>query len=125
MENCIFCKIIEKKIPSYIIDEDDKLIVLLSLENHPLIVPKSHITDIFSLDNEIGALIMKKAIKIAKATKDGLNCDGIYLAQANGKAAGQDVFHYHLHLYPKWNNKEENHLAEKKEILVSKIKAKL
>lgn len=125
MDDCIFCKIIDRKVPSHIIDEDDNLIVFLSLENHPLIVPKSHTLDIFSLDDNTGALIMKKAIKIAKATKKGLGCDGIYLTQANGEAAGQDVFHYHLHLYPKWNDGREEHLAESKEILANKIKTEL
>ena len=107
MDNCTFCKIINRKIPSYIIDEDDNLIVFLSLENHPLVVPKKHIPDIFSLDDDTASLVMKKAVRISKATKDALASDGIYITQANGEAAGQDTFHYHLHVYPRWIDQRE------------------
>lgn len=104
MNNCVFCKIIDKKIPGFIIYEDDVLIVFLSRENHPLIVPKKHIPNIFELDDDTASVIMKKAIRIAKATKNALASDGIYITQTNGEAAGQDVFHYHMHIYPKWND---------------------
>jgi histidine triad (HIT) family protein len=107
MENCIFCKIIARKATGYILDESEYVIVFLSKENHPLIVPKIHITDIYSLDNELGAEIMKESIKIAKAVKQSLNCDGVYVTQANEPAAGQDVFHYHMHIYPRWNDGRE------------------
>lgn len=79
----------------------------MSLENHPLIVPKKHIVDIYSLDDELGAEIMREAIKIAKAVKRGLKCDGVYVTQANESAAGQDVFHYHMHIYPRWNDSRQ------------------
>ena len=101
---CVFCKLIKRKRPAFIVDEDDDLIVFLSLENHPLIVPKKHFQDIFSLDDDTAAKIIKKAVRIATATKDALRCDGIYLTQANGRAAGQDVFHYHMHVYPRWSS---------------------
>lgn len=107
MENCTFCKIIDRKIPGHILAENDNVIVFLSLENHPLIVPKKHIPDIYSLDNELGAEIMKESIKIAKAVKQGLKCDGVYVTQANEPAAGQDVFHYHMHIYPRWNDSRQ------------------
>lgn len=107
MENCTFCKIIDRKIPAFILDENERIIVFLSLENHPLIVPKKHIPDIYSLDNEIGAEVMKESIKIAKAVKQGLKCDGVYVIQANEPAAGQDVFHYHRHIYPRWNDSRQ------------------
>ncbi len=107
MENCIFCKIIDGKAPGFILDENEQVIVFLSKENHPLIVPKKHIPDIYSLDNELGAEIMKESVKIAKAVKQGLKCDGVYVTQANEPAAGQDVFHYHMHIYPRWNDGRE------------------
>lgn len=107
MEDCTFCKIIDRKIPGHILDENENIIVFLSLENHPLIVPKKHIPDIYSLDNELGAEVMKESIKIAKAVKQGLKCDGVYVTQANEPAAGQDVFHYHMHIYPRWNDSRQ------------------
>lgn len=126
MENCIFCNIIDKRIPGYILDENEDVIVFLSLENHPLIVPKKHITNIYSLNNRLGAEVMKEAIKIAKAMKSGLTCDGIYVTQANESAAGQDVFHYHMHIYPKWNdNRRWESDEENRRLTLEKIKSSL
>ena len=104
MENCVFCKIVERKLPAFIVDEDDDLIVFISKQNHPLIVPKQHLPDLFALTDELASLIIKKSRRIAKATKEALGSDGIYITQTNGVAAGQDVFHYHMHVYPKWTD---------------------
>lgn len=126
MNNCIFCKIINKKISSHILDENKEVIVFLSLENHPLIVPKKHIPDIYSLDDELGAEVMKEAIKIAKAMKQGLKCDGVYVTQANESAAGQDVFHYHMHIYPRWNDSRQwESDEENRKLTAENIKIKL
>lgn len=103
---CKFCQIVERQIPAYIIDEDDAVIVFLSLENHLLVVPKAHVPDIYAMSDDIGARVMAETIKIAKAVKRALRCDGIYLTQSNEPAAGQDVFHFHLHVYPCWEGKE-------------------
>jgi histidine triad (HIT) family protein len=103
---CTFCQIIEKQIPAYIIDEDDAVIVFLSLGNHPMVVPKQHIPDIYAMSDDIGARVMAKTIEVAKAAKKALQCDGIYLTQANETAAGQDVFHFHLHVYPCWEGEQ-------------------
>ncbi len=124
--NCTFCKIIDRKIPGHILGENENVIVFLSLENHPLIVPKKHIPDIYSLDNELGAEIMKEAIKIAKAVKQGLKCDGVYVTQANEPAAGQDVFHYHMHIYPRWNDSRQwESDEENRKLTAEKIKSVL
>lgn len=104
MNDCIFCKIINHEFPAQIINETEKVIVFLALENHPLIVPKKHIKDIYELDEEIGAAIMREAIKVAKATKKAIQPDGINLVQANEPAAHQEVFHFHLHIKPRWFN---------------------
>lgn len=101
-ENCVFCRIIRKELPARIIDETDDVIVFLSLEQHPLIVTKQHIANIYVLPKDLGAAVMGETIKLAKAVKRGLPCDGVYIAQANDPAGGQDVFHYHVHIYPRW-----------------------
>jgi histidine triad (HIT) family protein len=101
---CMACRIIRKDIPAYVIAEDVHIIVFLSLENHPIVAPKAHIPDIFALDEATGALIMQAAIRVAKAVKAGLQCEGVYLTQANGAAAGQSLFHFHIHLYPRWHD---------------------
>jgi histidine triad (HIT) family protein len=103
---CTFCQIVERQIPAYIVDEDDAVIVFLSLDGHPLVVPKAHVPDIYAMSEQIGARVMAKTIEVAKAVKRALCCDGVYLTQTNEHAAGQDVFHFHLHVYPCWEGKE-------------------
>ena len=73
-----------------------------------MIVPKKHIADIYDLDPETGNLIMAELIKTAKAVKQGLQCEGVYITQANEAAAGQDVFHIHFHIYPRWQDQIMN-----------------
>ena len=102
MDDCIFCRIIARQALAYVLHEDDRVIVFLSLESHPLVVTKAHIPDIYTLNNDNAAAIMRTAVRVARAVKVGLGCDGVYLAQANEPAAGQDVFHFHLHVYPRW-----------------------
>jgi len=101
-DSCVFCRIIQREAPAHVVTEDERIIVFLSLENHPLVVPKQHIPDIYSLDETTGAAIMSATIAVSRAVKEGLVCEGIYLTQANEPAAGQDVFHFHLHIYPRW-----------------------
>lgn len=105
-ENCIFCDIISGRIPSHKIFENEHVFVFMSLEGHPLIVPKVHFRDIFDLDDVHAAEIMKTAVIVARATKKALQCDGINLVQSSGAAAGQDVFHFHLHIKPRFEDDE-------------------
>ncbi len=102
-QTCVFCRIIQRQLPAYIIQEDEQVIVFLSKNNHPLVVPKKHLPDIYQLDDLIAAHIMQTTVQIARAVKTGLRCEGVYLTQANEAAAGQDVFHFHLHVYPCWS----------------------
>jgi histidine triad (HIT) family protein len=104
MTSCIFCQIISREAPADILAENDAVIVFLSLEHHPLVVPKLHVPDLFGLSDVLGAALMRETVRIAKAVRSGLHCDGIYVTQANGEAAGQQVFHLHLHVYPRWQS---------------------
>jgi histidine triad (HIT) family protein len=101
---CTFCRIVAGRLPAHVIDENEQVIVFLSLENHPLVVPKAHIRDIYGMPADLGAAIMAEAIRVSRAMKQALRCDGVYLTQANEAAAGQDVFHYHMHIYPCWGD---------------------
>jgi histidine triad (HIT) family protein len=65
------------------------------------VVPKKHVRDIYGLDAATGADVMAELIRTANAVKRGLQCDGVYITQANDPAAGQDVFHLHFHVYPR------------------------
>ena len=124
--DCIFCKIIRGEIPARIVDQNADVMVFLSLENHPLVISREHVVDIFSLTDKLGAAVMSEAIRIADAMREAIEPDGIYLAQANGAAAGQDVFHYHLHLYPRWKDNRVPHTDDaSKDRMLQRLKAAL
>ena len=105
-DNCIFCKIAAGLIPSKTIYEDDSFRVILDLgpatRGHALILPKDHYANLFELPDEKCAEVMKLAKKLGKQMKDKLNADGFNLVQNNGECAGQTVFHFHLHLIPRY-----------------------
>ncbi|MGD9784237.1 MAG: HIT family protein [Hyphomicrobiaceae bacterium] len=102
MASCIFCEIISRERPADILAENDDVMVWLSLEHHPIVVPKLHVPDLFGLSDVLGAVLMRETVRVARAVRTGLHCDGIYVTQTNGEAAGQSVFHLHLHVYPRW-----------------------
>ena len=95
----IFTKIINREIPGFISYEDDIVAVLISLEGHPLVIPKVVYRDIYELPEDVAGHIMRVAVRIAKALKEATNCDGMNIVQSNGSAAGQEVFHFHLQIY--------------------------
>jgi len=110
-ESCIFCKIIKGEIPSYTVYEDDSFKVVLdrfpASKGHMLVLPKKHIENIFELDEKYEEDLMKVVKKMCKLVKEKLNPSGINILQNNGKAAGQTVFHYHVHIIPRYE-KDEN-----------------
>lgn len=102
--SCIFCAIIKGKAPANIIFQDEKIIVFLALEGHPLVVPKKHIEHLSELDDDYSAIMMQTAVKVSSALRESTGCEGINLVLSDGRAAGQDVFHIHLHVKPRWQN---------------------
>lgn len=102
MEGCIFCHIAAHQAPADVIAESDDVLVFLSLENHPLVIPRAHIANLYSLDDALGAALMRWTVRVARALKAGLGCEGVFVAQANEPAGGQDVFHLHIHVIPRW-----------------------
>lgn len=105
-EKCIFCKIIAGGIPSRTIYEDDDFKVILDAgpasRGHALILPKEHCANVFEIEEELLAKAAKLSKKLAAHMMEILHCDGINLLQNNGEAAGQTVFHYHMHLIPRY-----------------------
>ena len=105
-ENCIFCKIIAGEIPSNTIYEDDEFKVVLDVspasKGHALILPKNHYADLYEIDENVAADAMKLAKKLAIHMTDVLKCDGFNLVQNNHEVAGQTVFHFHMHLVPRF-----------------------
>ena len=106
-EDCIFCKIANGEIPSTTIYEDDTFRVILDLgpanPGHALILPKEHFRDITEIDADTAAKVLPLAAKIGTALKEGLGCDGFNVVQNNGPAAGQTVFHFHVHIIPRYD----------------------
>ena len=105
-DDCIFCKIAAGEIPSRKIYEDSDLIAIMDLnptsKGHSLIIPKEHCTNIYDIDEDIAAKVMKTAKKLATKMTVALNCDGFNLLQNNGETAGQTMFHFHMHLIPRY-----------------------
>ncbi|MCI5873370.1 MAG: HIT family protein [Clostridiales bacterium] len=109
---CIFCKIIAGEIPSNTIYEDEAFKVILDLapaaKGHALILPKEHYADIYEIDEEVAGRAMKLAKKLAIHMTKVLGCDGFNILQNNREVAGQTVFHFHMHLIPRYKAAKNN-----------------
>ena len=112
MSDCIFCRIANGDIPSAALYEDEDFKVILDLnpasKGHALVLPKEHADNLFSLPDEIAAKVLPVAKKVAGRLYKGLGCDGFNLVQNNGEIAGQTVFHFHMHLIPRYKSDTVN-----------------
>ena len=117
--DCLFCKIINKEIPSYKIYEDEIVYAFLDINpdsvGHTFIVPKKHYLDLNDIDINTLKHIMEIAKLLKKRIEEKLNCDGLTLIQNNGEI--QEVKHFHLHLKPFYINKKDKTLEEVYELL--------
>ncbi len=108
MENCIFCKIIAGEIPSATVYEDENFKAIMDIapaaKGHVILLSKQHYANVFELGGEAATGLINTARKVAKAVQEELGCDGINLLQNNGEAAGQTVFHFHLHVIPRYKD---------------------
>ncbi|MBD5505677.1 MAG: HIT family protein [Lachnospiraceae bacterium] len=104
--NCIFCKIANGEIPSQTLYEDETFRVILDLgpatKGHALILPKEHYANLYELPETTAGEAMKLAKKMAAMMTERLGCEGFNLVQNNGDLAGQTVFHFHMHLIPRY-----------------------
>ena len=107
-DNCIFCKLANKDIPTNIIYEDDRFTVILdaspATKGHALILPKNHAANIYELPDEDASSVFVLTKKLATKMTKILHCDGFNIVQNNGEVAGQTVFHFHMHLIPRYLN---------------------
>lgn len=107
-DNCIFCKLSNGDIPTRTIYEDDRFRVILDADpatkGHALILPKDHYANIYELPDDVAAAVFVLAKKLATRMTEILHCDGFNLVQNNGEVAGQTVFHFHLHLIPRYKD---------------------
>lgn len=106
--DCIFCSIITSAAPSWQVYEDDDAVAFLDIgqatAGHTLVVPRRHAADIWSLSEEEAATVMRAVHRVARQLCDTLRPQGLNVTQSNGATAWQEVFHYHVHLVPRYGN---------------------
>jgi len=108
MDDCIFCRILDGDAPAHFVYEDELVVAFLSLEQpNPykvLVIPRSHVATIFELNDELAAAIFQATVRISRGVKEASKCEGMNLVQSNGKVGQQDVFHFHLHIVPRFTD---------------------
>ncbi|EOL41195.1 HIT family protein [Enterococcus phoeniculicola] len=123
MENCIFCKIINQEIPSYKVYEDELVYAFLDIsqvtKGHTLVIPKTHVTDLFDYDAQLASDLFSRIPKIAKAIEKAFpEMEGLNMVNNNKALAYQSVFHSHVHLIPRYSKNDDfsmhfgNHQAD-------------
>ncbi len=106
MSDCIFCKIINGEIPAAKVYESEHVLAFLDIsqvtKGHTLVIPKTHLANVYELSEEDASTLFKEVPKVANAIKKAYNPIGLNVLNNNGEAAGQSVFHYHIHLLPRY-----------------------
>jgi len=106
--DCIFCKIVAQTVPTTIIAEDDRVVAFLdtapATDGHALVIPRSHSADLTDIDPDDLAAVARLAQQLSARMRDRLGADGVNLLQCSGEAAWQTVFHFHLHVIPRYGD---------------------
>ena len=115
-DNCIFCKLANGDIPTNTIYEDEEFRVIMdnapATKGHALVLPKNHYADIYEIDPEILGKAIQVGQKVIKHVTPILGCEGYNLLQNNGEVAGQTIFHFHLHLIPRYADMDNSQLLK-------------
>jgi histidine triad (HIT) family protein len=105
-EDCIFCKIVVGEIPAEVVDEDDHTVSFMDINpwtrGHALVIPRSHSRNLLEIDEEDLAHVLTAAKRLAVRMRERLGCDGINLLNSSETAAWQTVFHFHVHVIPRY-----------------------
>jgi histidine triad (HIT) family protein len=105
MSNCVFCRIVAKQIPAGVVYEDERTIAFMDAgevnPGHVLVAAKAHVENLYELDDAQAGALLCTAARVARAIRAAFQPQGLSVYQANGKAAWQTVFHYHMHLVPR------------------------
>ena len=136
MSDCVFCRIVAKQIPATVVQEDADTLAFMDIgqvnPGHVLVALKSHADNLFELQDAQAAAVFRAVARVARAILDAFAPQGLSVYQANGKAAGQTVFHFHVHLVPRHENDGmnltwpvKNPPREKLEEYAAKIREKL
>ncbi len=109
---CIFCKILNKEIPSYKIYEDDDFYAMLDISQatpgHTLVLPKKHITNVFDLPEDLASKLFVVVKKVSDLLKEKLHFNDLNILNNSGQIAGQTVMHLHIHIIPRYSKEEIN-----------------
>jgi histidine triad (HIT) family protein len=107
-EDCIFCKIVARELPAQIVDEDERTIAFMDISpatrGHLLVVPRRHARDLLEIDSEDLDATIEGAQRMARRVRDRLRPDGVNLLNSCGRAAWQTVFHFHVHVIPRYED---------------------
>lgn len=111
-DDCVFCKILKGDIPSYTVYEDNIVKAFLDISQgtpgHTLVIPKTHVADIFAYDQDLAAAVFSRIPKIARAIKAAdPTIVGMNIVNNNGQVAYQSVFHSHFHLVPRYSDQDD------------------
>lgn len=105
MSDCVFCRIVAGQIPATVVHEDEHTLAFMDIgqvnPGHTLVTVKAHAKDLYALDDGQAAAVARTSARVARAIRDAFEPEGLSVYQANGKPAGQTVFHYHVHLLPR------------------------
>src|SRR4029434_8876208 len=105
MSTCVFCRIVARQIPATVVHEDEHTLAFMDLgqvnPGHVLVTVKAHAENLYALSEAQAAAVLPVAARLGRAIRDAVQPAGLSVYQANGKAAGQTVFHYHVHLVPR------------------------
>ena len=105
MSDCVFCRIVARQIPATVVHEDEHTLAFMDLgqvnPGHVLVAVKAHAENLYALNDAQAGAVLRAAARVARAIRAAFKPEGLSVYQANGKAAGQTVFHYHLHLVPR------------------------
>jgi histidine triad (HIT) family protein len=105
MSDCVFCRIVAKQIPATVVHEDELTLAFMDIgqvnPGHVLVALKAHAENVFALDDAQAAAVLRTAARVARAIRAAFAPEGMSIYQANGKPAGQTVFHFHMHLVPR------------------------
>jgi histidine triad (HIT) family protein len=104
--DCLFCGIVEGSVPSQVVDSDERTIAFMDIApatpGHALVVPRKHSADLFEIETDDLSATMLASQRLARRMEDALEADGIDLINASGAAAWQTVFHFHIHVVPRY-----------------------
>jgi histidine triad (HIT) family protein len=105
---CVFCEIVAGRSPAHVVAHDERTVAFMDIaplsRGHVLIVPRAHAAELWAISPEDGSALMHAALRVAAAVNEAFQPEGLNLFHATGEAAGQTVFHVHLHVVPRWRH---------------------